>query len=132
MKIVITSTLAAITLFLGACASTPVSGLGSDINAAAGEYGEYSKQWERASRDERNALKMIEDGEQRIAKNEKKIREANKDIRKAEAAIERGEGEIRRGTREAEVAKVKRLDVEARYKDAARIDDERAAEGGVS
>ena len=48
------------------------------------------------------------------------------------ARIERGEGEIRKGTRDAESAKARRLAIESDYKDAARIDDERAAEESVS
>ena len=81
---------------------------------------------------QQKALELIEAGEKRIAKNEKKIRDANKDIRDAEKAIERGEGEIRKGTRDAEIAKARRLAIETDFKNAARIDDERAAEESVS
>ena len=132
MKTVITSALLVVTLGLGACASTPLPGMGTEIKASADAYGDYSKDWNKAAKAEQKALELIETGEKRIARNEKKIRDANKDIRDAEKAIERGEGEIRKGTRDAESAKARRIAIESDYKDAARIDDERAAEESVS
>ena len=132
MKNVIITALIATSLGLGACASTPLPGMGAEIKASANAYGDYSKDWNKAAKAEQKALNLIETGEKRIAKNEKKIREANKNIRDAEKAIERGEGEIRKGTRDAESAKARRLAIENDYRDAARIDDERAAEESVS
>ena len=128
MKNVIITALIAASLGLGACASTPLPGMGAEIQASANAYGDYSKDWNKAAKAEEKALSLIETGEKRIAKNEKKIRDANKDIREAEKAIERGEGEIRKGTRDAEIAKARRLAIESDYRNAARIDDERAAE----
>lgn len=116
MKIVITSGILALALGLGACASTPVPGLGGEIKATAGTYGEYSKSWERAAKDERKALDLIEDGEKRVAKGEKLIREARKDTRRGEEMIERGESEVRQGTRDAASAKDERLEIERAYK----------------
>ncbi len=116
MKLVITSALMAITLGLGACASTPVVGMGSDMKATAATYGDYSKSWEKASKDERKALDLMEDGEKRVAKGEKLIREARKDIRRGEEMIEKGEAEVRKGTRDSEAAKAERIRIENEYK----------------
>lgn len=132
MKVVITSLLAAAALGLGACASSPVAGIGSEMKATAGVYGDYSKAWEKAAKDEQKALDLVEDGEKRVAKGEKLIREARKDTRRGEEMIERGESEVRQGVRDAASAKDKRLEIEQAYKDAVRTDDERAAEGAVT
>lgn len=132
MKFVITSVLVAVALGLGACASSPVTGIGGEMQAKAGEYGEYSKAWERASKDEEKALDLIKDGEKRILKGEKLVRQAQKDERRGEDMIERGETEIRRGAENAAAAKSKRLEIERAFQDAVRDDDERAAEDAVS
>lgn len=132
MKNVIITALIAASLGLGACASTPLPGMGAEIQASASAYGDYSKDWNKAAKAEEKAIDLIETGEKRIARNEKKIRDAKKEIREAEKAIERGEGEVRKGTRDAEVAKARRLAIENDYKDAARIEEKRAVEESVS
>lgn len=128
MKLAVFSAVVMATIGLSACATSSLAGMGSEIQASAGEYGDYSKQWEKASREERKGIELIESGEKRVAKAEKKIRDARKDIRNAEEAIARGEGEVRRGERQAAAGKADRAAVEAKYKIAARVVDERAVE----
>lgn len=132
MKNLIVTALVASALGLGACASTPLPGMGAEIQASANAYGDYSKDWNKAAKAEQQAIDLIESGEKRIARNEKKIRDANKDIREAEKAIVRGEGEIRQGTRDAEVAKARRIAIENDFKNAVRVDEQQQATGSAS
>ncbi|MEQ8558122.1 MAG: hypothetical protein RIB03_07360 [Henriciella sp.] len=112
MKLAITTLLAGTSLFLGACASAPQSsGIGSDIEASAVEYGDLSSHWKRAYLDEQKGLDLQKDAE-------KRIREATKDIRSAEKKLERGQDQLRRGERAAAAGKAERLGIEAEYRDA--------------
>ncbi len=118
MKIMIAPLLGAVCL-LGACASTPaVPTFGDEIRSSAGDYGALASEWDQATKAERKALKLAEDGRERLAKGEKMIVNAQKDLRKGEDLVTRGESEIRQGDRDAAAAKSRRESVEARYKSA--------------
>ena len=116
---------------LGACASTPAAPtFGDEIRLSGVSNQALADEWDEATKDERKALKLVDDGRDRLTKGEKMIVQAKKDTRKGEDLIERGESEIRQGERDAASAKQRREQAEDRYRSATGTSLLSAATGG--